>query len=76
MIKRFLPTIFTLIVTGLVCWVAWWLWDEVPRWLRRTELSDYGYLASLLCIFLLLSLLNPIVRWVWDRHVTGGGDHS
>ena len=67
MIKRFFPVLFTLVVTALTCWAAWWLWNEVPGWLRRTEFSDYGYLASLLCVFLVLSFRNPLMRWVWDH---------
>ncbi|MEM7069346.1 MAG: hypothetical protein AAF478_10730 [Pseudomonadota bacterium] len=65
--RKLIQIAFTLAVTALVCWGAWYLWNEVPRWLRRTELSDYSYLASLLAIFLALSLLNPLVIWVWGR---------
>ena len=51
----------------LLCYGAWWLWNEVPRWLRGTEFSDFSFLASLLAIFLLLSLLNPLLGKVWQK---------
>jgi len=67
MMKKAFRILFTLSVTGLVCWGAWWLWNEVPRWLRRTEFSDYSYVASLVLIFLALSLLNPVILWIWAK---------
>ncbi|MEM9278343.1 MAG: hypothetical protein AAGA76_07195 [Pseudomonadota bacterium] len=58
---------FTLAVTALLCWGAWTLWNEVPRWLRRTEFSDFSYVASLAAIFVALSILNPVLLWIWNR---------
>lgn len=58
---------FTLAITGLLCWAAWYLWNKVPRWLRRTEFSDFNYVASLAAIFVALSLANPILLWIWSK---------
>ncbi|MGI9350834.1 MAG: hypothetical protein ACR2O3_04665 [Rhizobiaceae bacterium] len=66
----FMRIVFTLVITGLLCFGAWWLWNEMPRFLRRTEFSDYSYGASLVAIFLALSLINPVLLWVW-KHLTG-----
>ena len=70
MMKGLIRILFTLLATGLLCFGAWWLWNEVPRLLRRTEFSDYSYAASLVAIFLALSLVNPLLLWVW-KHLTG-----
>ena len=75
MTGKVLRIAFTLLTTGLVCWGAWWLWNEVPRWLRRSEFSDYSYVASLVLIFLALSLLNPIFLWIWAKLDDSPQDH-
>lgn len=65
--------VLTLAITGLLCWGTWWLWNEVPTLLRGTEFSDYSYLASLAAVFLALSLINPVLGWLWSR-LTGNHD--
>ena len=59
--------VIAIAVTAVLCAIAWWLWNEVPGFLRRTELADFRYLASLIAVFFVLSVLNPLIRWVWDR---------
>lgn len=54
-------------VTGLLCWASWWMWNEVPRFIRRSEISDFSYFAGLLLIFLCLSLIHPLLSWAWKK---------
>ena len=71
--RKVIKVVATLIVTGLLCLGAWTLWNEVPGWLRGTEFADFGFLASLLAVFLGLSLINPVLGWLWNR-ITGDHD--
>ncbi len=66
---------FSLAVTGLVCFGAWYVWNETPRWLRRTEFSDFSYFASLVLMFFALSVLNPVILWIWGKLNDGGDTH-
>lgn len=53
------------LLTAAVVYACWWLWEEIPQYVRRTPLQDYRYLVNLLAIFLFLSLLNPILWKIW-----------
>lgn len=55
------------VLSGLLCYGAWWLWNEIPRLLRRTEFSDFSFVASLLAVVLVLSILDPLLAWGWGK---------
>ena len=42
------------LLTAAVVYACWWLWEEIPQYVRRTPLQDYRYLVNLLAIFLFL----------------------
>ena len=45
----------------LTVFVWWWVWPEAPRWIRRTFLSEYSYLFSLVLIIVGLSFLDYLI---------------
>lgn len=58
--------VVTAAATAVLCFGAWWVWNEVPRYLRGTEFADFSYFASLVAVFFLLSLINPLLRKAWE----------
>ena len=54
-------------LTGAVIALCWFIWEETPGLIRRTPLQDYRHLVSLLAIYLVLSLLHPLISRLWSR---------
>ena len=65
----------TVSITLGLCWACWLAWNKVPTYVRmldrdylgRVGITDFSYLASLLLVFLALSLLNPVLQWAWSK---------
>ncbi len=53
-------------LTAILVALCWYIWEETPGWIRRTPLQDYRFLVSLLAIYLVLSLLNPLIGKFWN----------
>ena len=66
---------FVAAVTLGLCWLSWWFWNEIPgyarmldrQYLGRVGINDFSYLLSLVLIFVVLSLLHPVLQWVWSK---------
>lgn len=56
--------LLSIIITALLVLLAWYLWNEVPGWLRGTVLSDYSLVASLAAVIVVLSVLDPLIARV------------
>ncbi len=57
--------VVSVVLTALAIAACWWLWTEVPKYARFAMLQDFRFLMSVLVIFLLLSLVNPVVDRLW-----------
>lgn len=55
----------SVVLTALAILACWWLWSEVPKYARFAMLQDFRFLISVLLIFLLLSVVNPLVDRLW-----------
>ena len=53
------------VLTGLAIVACWWLWSEVPKYNRMVMLQDFRFLVSILVIYLVLSLVNPLIDRLW-----------
>ena len=75
--KGILKFLITLVLTVLLVAACWYIWQETPRLIRRTPLQDYRHLVSVLAIYLMLSLLNPLISKAWSRiFAEGDGDEK
>ena len=57
----------SLLLTAIFIAVSWYIWQETPKYIRRTPLQEYRHLISLLLVYLVLSAANPLVSGLWQR---------
>ncbi|MEM6665188.1 MAG: hypothetical protein AAF638_02165 [Pseudomonadota bacterium] len=70
--KRAKPFLITSVLTVAMAYGCYWLWGQIPGWIRGTPVSDFRQIVSVVAVFLALSLAEPVLIRIWrllvDRH--------
>ena len=65
--------ILSALITALVLGACWYVWTELPQWIRKIRflrgslLQDLRFVVPLLAIYLMLSVVHPVLVRIWTR---------